>query len=70
MKSMKKLVRSRRDRMLGGVAAAIGQYLSIDPVVVRVLLVVGLIFTGLFPLALIYALMVAFVPSDDDVHHR
>jgi phage shock protein C len=35
-----RLVRSRDDRMIAGVAGGIGRYLGIDPVIVRILFVV------------------------------
>lgn len=36
-KKMKRLYRSKRDRVLGGVCGGIGEYLNVDPVVIRVL---------------------------------
>ena len=35
--AVKKLYRSRNDRILGGVCAGIGEYLDVDPTVVRLL---------------------------------
>lgn len=43
---MQKLMRSRRDRMIAGVAGGIGHYLAIDPVIVRLVLV-ALAFSGI-----------------------
>lgn len=40
-----RLMRSRTDKMIAGVAGGIGQYLGIDPVIVR-LAFVALVFTG------------------------
>ncbi len=40
-----RLMRSRTDKMIAGVAGGIGQYLAIDPVIVR-LAFVALVFTG------------------------
>jgi phage shock protein C len=37
----KRLVRSRDDRMLGGVCGGVAAYLGIDPTLVRILVVVG-----------------------------
>lgn len=34
---MKKLYRSREDRMIGGVCGGLGKYFSIDPTVIRIL---------------------------------
>lgn len=42
---MKRLYRSRKNRMLGGVCGGIAEYFSIDPVIVR-LIVVALFFAG------------------------
>lgn len=43
--STQRLMRSRTDKMIAGVAGGIAQYLGIDPVLVR-LAFVGLLFTG------------------------
>jgi phage shock protein C len=42
---MKRLYRSRKNRMLGGVCGGIAEYFNIDPVIVR-LIVVALFFVG------------------------
>ena len=39
-KPIKRLYRSRNDKILGGVCAGIAEYLEIDPVVVRLLWVI------------------------------
>jgi phage shock protein C len=36
---IKKLYRSRSDRIIGGVCGGLGEYLSIDPTVIRILYV-------------------------------
>ncbi len=45
MNEMKKLTRSR-NKMLGGVCAGLGEYLGIDPTVVRILWVLMIFFAG------------------------
>ncbi len=47
---MKRLYRSTTHRVIGGVAGGLGEYLDIDPVLVRILFVVALLAggTGLF----------------------
>lgn len=42
---MKRLYRNRKEGMLGGVCAGIGDYLNIDPVIIRLAFLL-LIFTG------------------------
>ena len=42
---MKRLYRNKKEGMLGGVCAGIGDYLNIDPVIIRLAFLL-LIFTG------------------------
>ena len=56
---MKKLYRSRDNKIIGGVAGGIAEYFDIDPLIVRLALF-GLIFSGAFLLAYIVAWI--FVP--------
>ena len=58
----KRLLRSRSDRMLGGVAGGLGDYFRVDPVIFRIGFGVTLFFGGLG--ALIYLAMMIFVPSE------
>ncbi len=43
---MKRLYRSRKDRVIGGVCGGIAEYLEVDPTLVRVLWVVGSLMWG------------------------
>lgn len=52
---MKKLYRSRTDKMLGGVCGGVAAYFDIDPVLVRLLWVLALIMGGTGGLAYIIA---------------
>jgi phage shock protein C len=42
----KRIFRSRKDRILGGVCGGVGNYLNIDPVIVRVIWAVSLFLFG------------------------
>ncbi|UCH94106.1 MAG: PspC domain-containing protein [Candidatus Aminicenantes bacterium] len=57
---MKRLYRSRKDRVLAGICGGLGEYFDIDPVIVR-LITVGLTLFGL-PL-LIYLLAIFIIPN-------
>ena len=59
MNTIKKLTRPRNGRMLGGVCAGIGEYLGIDPTVVRIICV--LLSIGTIGLALLVYLVLCFV---------
>lgn len=64
---VRRLYRSRRNRMLFGVAGGMGEYLNVDPTVVRVLWVIGAVLmlpmTG--PVALLlYVLLALIIPEE------
>lgn len=58
----KKLYRSRKDRMLGGVSGGLAEYFDIDPTLVRVLFVLSLIFGGMGFIA--YIILWIIVPEE------
>jgi phage shock protein PspC (stress-responsive transcriptional regulator) len=59
----RRLLRSRDERMLWGVAGGLGEYLRIDPTLVRLGFAVAALFGGLGLIA--YLLMAVIVPEDD-----
>ncbi len=62
----RRLRRNMRERAIAGVAAGVGTYLGIDPVAVRVLLVLAGFVTG--PLALgAYIACSIVMPRDDEM---
>ena len=58
----KQLTRSISNRMIAGVCAGLGEYLNIDPTVVRLLFVLGFFLTG--PGILIAYLIMAIIVPD------
>jgi phage shock protein PspC (stress-responsive transcriptional regulator) len=44
--SGKKLYRSKTDRKIAGICGGLAEYFNIDPTIVRLLFVLGLIFVG------------------------
>ncbi len=59
----RRLLRSRDDRMLAGVAGGLGRYFAVDPTIVRIAFVVSIFFGGLGLFA--YLALALFVPSAD-----
>lgn len=60
-----RLYRSRTNVMLAGVAAGIGEYLGVDPSVVRVLFVIGSLVIPALPIVyLAMALLVPVAPAE------
>jgi len=62
-KEIKRLVRSRKERVLAGVCAGIANYLNIDPVVVRVFWIFLLIPGGV-PGIIPYILCWIIIPEE------
>jgi phage shock protein C len=61
----KRLYRSRHDRMIGGVCGGLAQYFHMDPTVVRLLAVLGLVIAlGTF---WAYIIMMIVVPEEPDI---
>ncbi len=58
----RRLLRSRGDRVLGGVAGGLGNYFSVDPVIIRIAFAISAFFGGIGALA--YIALVLFVPSE------
>lgn len=63
----KKLYRSTRDRKISGVCGGLGDYLNMDPTVIRILFVVFSLTVGFGLLA--YIIMSFIIPSEYDVKH-
>jgi len=64
MVNNKKLFRSRKDRLLGGICAGIGQYLDIDPTVVRVVYALLTLMTGIVPGVVFYFILWVIIPEE------
>jgi phage shock protein PspC (stress-responsive transcriptional regulator) len=60
----KRLVRPQSDRMLGGVAAGLGRYFDVDPLIFRIGFGVSVFFGGLGIVA--YLALLLFVPSEEE----
>jgi len=60
---LKRLYRSRENRMIAGVAGGIGEFLGVDPTIVRLLILVALI-AGLVPAALAYLAGWVIIPEE------
>ena len=58
----KKLYRSRKEKMIGGVAGGLGDYFEIDPTLVRILFVVATILGGSGVLA--YIILWIVIPEE------
>ncbi len=60
----KRLYRSNRDIMLGGICGGLGEYFNIDPTIVRLVFVLLGFVTALFPALLLYFILWVIVPRN------
>lgn len=61
---MKHLYRSKQNRMIAGVCGGLGEFVGIDPTVVRFLSVLFGIMTGIIPFVLVYLIAIVVIPED------
>lgn len=62
MSDIKTLTRSRSNRMIAGVCAGLGDYLNIDPTIIRLLFVLGF-FTFNGTMLIVYLIMAIVTPE-------
>jgi phage shock protein C len=60
---MKKLYRSRENKIIAGILGGIAEYLEIDPVVMRIVFVLLTCITGFFPGVVFYLVALFIVPN-------
>jgi phage shock protein C len=60
----KRLYRSNKDSMIAGVCGGLGEYFNLDPTIVRLITILLLFVTGLFPVLIIYIILSAVIPKN------
>ena len=60
---MKKLYRSKENKVLAGVIGGIGEYFDIDPVVLRIIWILLVVFTAFVPGIIAYFFAVLIMPK-------
>ena len=60
---MKRLYRSTTDKKIAGVCGGLGEYLAVDPTVLRLLAAIITIATGIFPGIIGYIIAWVIVPE-------
>jgi phage shock protein C len=60
---MKKLYRSRENKIFGGIIGGIGEYFDIDPTVLRLIFVFIILVSGIIPAIIAYIVALFIVPQ-------
>ena len=61
----KQLTRLPNDKIIFGICSGLAQYFGMDKTVVRIIMILLLIFTGFFPVGLIYIIAYFIMPVDN-----
>jgi len=59
---VKRLFRDRWDKKVAGVCGGLGQFLKMDPTIIRLLVVMVCIFTGVLPVLILYIIAWMLIP--------
>lgn len=62
MKKIKKLFRSKENKVFAGILGGLGEYFEVDPVLLRLIWMVIVILSGVLPGVLVYFIAVLIVP--------
>ena len=60
---MKKLYRSKTNKVFGGLIGGMGEYFDVDPVILRLLWILILVFSGFVPAIIVYIIGIFVVPE-------
>jgi phage shock protein PspC (stress-responsive transcriptional regulator) len=63
--TINRLTRSTTNKMISGVCGGAGRYLGIDPTIVRIIVALATLFTGIVPGIAIYVILSFVIPPDD-----
>ena len=64
---MKRLYRSRENKVFSGVIGGIGEYFNVDPVILRIVWVAIVIFTAGLPGIIVYLIASLIIPEKPKV---
>lgn len=65
---MKRLYKSKTDKMIEGVCGGIASYLNIDPTIVRIIWAFVTVFSAAVPGILIYIICAVVIPNEPDAY--
>ena len=61
---MKKLYKSKNQKMLSGVCGGIAQYFNIDPTIIRMIWALVSVFSAAFPGIIVYIICAIIIPEE------
>lgn len=70
MTTQKKLYKSQTDRVLTGVVGGLGEYFDVDSTILRLVWILIVVFSGIFPGVIVYILAALVVPKKPEHQER
>lgn len=64
----KRLYRSQKNRIFAGICGGLGEYFNVDPVALRLVWLLIVIFSGIFPGVIAYILAIFIIPPEPSSH--
>ncbi len=61
--AVKKLYRSEKNKIIAGILGGLGEYFDVDPVILRLIWILIVIFTGFIPGIVAYLIAIFIVPK-------
>lgn len=66
--ALKRLYRSDTNKVFAGICGGLGEYLDIDPVVLRLIWLLVVVFTGVVPGVVAYIIAIFIIPRKTEHH--
>ena len=67
---MKKLYRSVSDRKLAGICGGLGEYLEVDPTLIRLAVAIAAVMTAIFPFVILYIAGIFIIPEEGHLNEH
>lgn len=65
----KRLYRSKKNKIFAGICGGLGEFFNVDPTALRLVWLLIVVFTGIFPGVIVYILAVFIIPLHPSSHH-
>lgn len=62
----KKLYRSEKNKTIAGIFGGLGEYIKVDPVILRLVWILIVVFTGFVPGIIAYILAIVIIPKKNE----
>lgn len=65
----KRLYRSEKDKVFAGICGGLGEFFNVDATALRLVWLLVVVFTGIFPGVIVYILAVFIIPLHPSARH-